>query len=278
MNKRHRSYLLLWCLAFAVLMVSVMRWSYPGRYISNLAEKRIAGSEIMVSEASADNYSDSDIKKVIVQKDGVEASYPRLLTGGNPDSLERWNQIIKEDFDKMLQIYSFQPFPGPTPPSTDVVPMILKITYEVKENTADLLSLLYQADYNSSYSAHPSNLVYTTNIDRTQNRRLRLGDTVVLSEEFVKNFHSWELVADPEEQPEVREAIKDYINHISEEELLAGFQSADQIGSGNPWGIYSYRTKDRLGISIEVPHYAGDHAEFEQSLSVLENQGLLQRK
>jgi hypothetical protein len=177
--------------------------------------------------------------------------------------------IIKQDFDKLMQIYSFQPFPGPTPSSTDVVPTMLQVLYDVKGNTGEWFSIFYQADYNSIYSAHPSNLVYTTNINKRENKRIRLTDIVKLNDAFVKDFRSWTLIAPAEVPQEVREAIDDYIGHITEEELLLGFQAADHIGSDNPWGIYSYLTEDKLGISLEVPHYAGDHVEFEQPLARL---------
>jgi hypothetical protein len=229
-------------------------------------------------EVVTDKDSVMDIEKVIYHKNGVEASYPRILSGGSVDSLERWNKLIKKDFDKIVRIYSLQPFPGPTPSSTDVVPIILTITYEVTGNTETLLSLIYRADYNSSYSAHPSNLIYTTNIDKKGDKRLRLKNIAILNEDFVKEFRTWKLRDTSEQTKEVRDAIYDYIDHISDEDLLAGFLAADQIGSGNPWGIYSYLTKDSLGISIEVPNYAGDHAEFEQSLDSLDTKGLLRSK
>jgi hypothetical protein len=220
-------------------------------------------------EVIAEDNSSIDIQNVEYQKDGIDASYPEILSGGSAAIRKDWNQIIREDFDKIIQIYSFQPFPVPTPSSIGVAPTLLTVSYQIKGNTGAWLSLFYLAEYNSAYSAHPSNLVYTTNIDMRHSRRIRLSDIIDLNKAFVEEFRTWKLKDSPEDTNEIQEVIYDYIDHISEEELLAGFRAADHIGSDNPWGIYSYLTNDSLGISIEMPHYAGDHAEFEQAFSRL---------
>lgn len=265
----------LWGSMIVVLLVMVLVWSYLGRYIRDLFFEHISSIENLVSPTAANEDSVINIEQVLYQKKGVEASYPKLLSGASPASLELWNEVIKKDFDKMLKIYSFEPFPGPTPSSTDVVPIVLMISYQIKGNTDAWLSLIYRANYSSTYSAHPSNLVYTTNIDKRTDRRVGLSDLVILNEAFVKEFRTWKRSEASEVTEEVEKAINEYISHISDEELLAGFRASDQIGSNNPWGIYTYLTKDNLGISIEVPNYAGDHAEFEQSLAVLKSKGLL---
>jgi hypothetical protein len=233
-------------------------------------EYRLSEYEQRIIEVTAEDNSSFHIQNVVYQKDGIDASYPEILSGGSAAMRKEWNQIIREDFDKIIQIYSFQPFPGPTPSSTGVVPTLLTVSYEIKGNTEAWLSLFYLAEYNSAYSAHPSNLIYTTNIDKRNSRRIRLSDIIDINEAFVEEFRTWKLKDSSEDTNEIQEVIYDYIDHISDEELLAGFRAADHIGSDNPWGIYSYLTKDSLGISIEVPNYAGDHAEFEQALTHLD--------
>ncbi len=207
--------------------------------------------------------------KITYQAKGIEGSYPQIVAGGTKKAMENWNLLIKTDFDKILQIYSFHPFAGPTPPSTDIEQTLLNIVYEIKSNNKEVFSVLYRADFNSSFVAHPSNLVYTTNLDKNRNKRLRLADIVILSEAFVKDFRTWEPIAYDQENKEMRKAAMDYIGNITDQDLLKGFRSSDRIGSGNPWGIYSYLTNNSLGISIEVPHYAGDQIQFEVPFSDL---------
>lgn len=253
-----------------VLVVSTILWKNLGWSVCRLLEYRLSEYEKKIIEVTAEDNSTSHIQNVVYQKDGIDASYPEILSGGTAAMRKEWNQIIREDFDKIIQIYSFQPFPKPTPPSTGVAPTFLTVSYKIKGNTEAWLSLFYLADFNSAYSAHPSNLIYTTNIDKRNSRRIRLSDIIDVNEAFVKEFRTWKIKDSSENTNEIQEAIYDYISHISDEELLAGFRAADHIGSDNPWGIYSYLTNDSLGISIEVPNYAGDHAEFEQALTHLD--------
>ncbi len=276
MGNKNRIYRRRWFFGIVALFVAFLAWNYVVGYVRDFMDHQLLG--VKNQEVTTKEENVTNIEEVSYVKEGVEASFPRLLSGGAPASLEKWNQIIKKDFDKIIQIYSFEPYPKPIPNTTDVVPIFLKITYEVKANTDSRLSLLYRANYNSIYSAHPSNLIYTTNIDKKRDKRLSLKDVVQLDEAFVKDFRNWSLKADETDTPEIQEAIHEYIKNITDEELLAGFLSADQIGSDNPWGIYSYQTQDSLGISIEVPHYAGDHAEFEQSLDELEKKGMLKKE
>ncbi len=266
MNKQRLGYIIKLMLT---MIVALMLGKILGCREYHLNRKNINKVELLTREVVLEYDSTHHIESVDFRENGIVASYPRILTGGSATQLEDWNRIIKEDFDKIIQIYSFQPFPQPMPP-TDVVPIMLTLSYDVKGNTDAWLSILYHADYNSIYSAHPSNLVYTSNIDKRTSRRLRLSDIVDLNEAFVKEFRSWRQKDNPQSTDEIRNAVNVYINNISDEELLTGFRLADQIGSGNTWGIYSYLTKDRVGISIEVPNYAGDHAEFEQEMTMLE--------
>lgn len=200
-------------------------------------------------------------------KEGVEAEYPMLVSGGSEEQLSRWNQIIEEDFNKILAIYSFHPITAPAKVPSNRTPTILRIKYEMKLNNENYISILYTAAYNNPTSAHPTELVYTTNINKSSSNRMKLSDVVILSEDFVKNFRTWEYISPFQENAEWNKAVKDYIANLSDEDLLSGFQNADRIDSDNQMGIYSYLTEDRLGISLGVPNYIGDHAEFEGNYS-----------
>lgn len=216
-------------------------------------------SEVLTASDSVD----SELIETPYHKDGIEAVYPRFVSGGTKEQLERWNQLIYKDFDRILQIYSFNPFPEPAPSPQTSMPVLLRIGYTVKQNSERYLSILYTAAYNSPYSAHPTDLVYTTNIDKEEDRKIRLRDYVKLNLDFVKNFRTWNFIPVEEDNEELNQAIRDYISQMSDQDLLLGFQEADVIGSDNLYGIFSYMTVDRLGISLSVPNYIGDHVEFE---------------
>ena len=201
------------------------------------------------------------------RKDGIEASYPKFISEGNEDQRSIWNKLIQTDFNKILQIYSFNPFPDIIPGPTPVVPTILKIIYDIKSNNNHVISILYTAAFNSPYSAYPTDLVYTTNIDKEKNKRLQLSDIVNINLDLVKDFRNWDYIPYEAGNETLDRAVRDYMSSMTEEDLLLGFQTADQIGSDNLWGIFSYLTPNRLGISVSVPNYLGDHIEFERKYS-----------
>ncbi|HKL78861.1 MAG TPA: hypothetical protein VJ888_00345, partial [Mobilitalea sp.] len=122
---------------------------------------------------------------------------------------------------------------------------------------------------NSKYSAHPTELVYTTNIDLKAANRIALSDLVRIDEEFVRDFRNWEFILFEPGNEELNQAVIDYLASLEEDMLLGGFQRADIIGSDNYLGIFSYLTFDSLGISIAVPNYLGDHVEFERKFTEL---------
>lgn len=200
-------------------------------------------------------------------KDGVRAEYPVIISGTMKEQ-DKLNGLIKTDFDQILGLYSFQPFPELTPGPTGST-VILNISNQVTLNDGKFLSILYKARYNSKYSAYPTELVYTTNLDTSKIKRLRLPDIVKITPDFVTYFKTWDFIPYQNENQEINDAIKQYIKDFNEEDLLEGFQAADLIGSENHWGIFSYLTQDGLGISISVPNFLGDHVEFEKSYSEL---------
>jgi hypothetical protein len=234
-----------------------------------LSRNLVSKDQVSEKSVSVDQIKVDDIKDERYHKDGIEGTYPSIISGGTEEERNLWNEIITTDFNKILQIYSFNPFPELTPSPTTVEPTILTITNSIKTNNQHFLSIFYRAAYFSRFSAYPTDLVYTTNIDKETSQRIKLSDIVTLDMDFVKNFREWKFESVEEGNDELNQAIRDYVNDMSDEDLLMGFQAADQIGSGNVWGIYSYLTPERLGISLSVPNYIGDHVEFERDYSEL---------
>lgn len=211
-----------------------------------------------------------EVKEHIFRSDGIEAHYPNLSSETSGINTNEWNRIIMEDFIQILGIYTYEPFPELETPA-DLPAITLKLNYEIKRRDNRFFSIFYKADYFSPYAAHPSQLVYTTNIDLQNNKRLQLSDLVRLDQKFAELFKNWDYIPFEEGNEELDRAIRDYLKGLSEEELLKGFQAADIIGADNSSGIFSYLTPDRMGISLSVPHYIGDHLEFEKEFSLMKD-------
>ncbi len=231
------------------------------------AEEVVRNSDTVQNWNWRDPNEDS-IQNVSYNRGGITAQYPKLVAGGSKEDLELWNKIIDKDLQDIVNIYSFQPYPESKEPS-DIAPASLKITYQVMLNNNRFLSIRYLANYVSPYSAYPTELVYTTNIDKQRNERIKLSDQILINLDFVQDFRTWDFIASEPESKEYNQAVKEYVEHINDEDLINGFETADIIGSGNHWGIYSYMTPDRLGLSLGVPNYIGDHVEFEREYTRL---------
>lgn len=223
-------------------------------------------TEEKVEKYSRNNAND-EIGVEHYKKDGIVGDYPILTSGGSKEELKSWNQILERDFNRILSIYAFNPYPKPTPPAATAVPTILTIRFDPKLNSNRRMSILYTASYHSPFSAHPTELVYTTNIDKVKNERMRLSDIVTIDKNFVADFRTWDFVSAEPDNAELNQAVKDYLATLTDEDLVRGFQAADTIGSGNLLDTYSYLTPDQLGISLGVPNYIGDHVEFVREYS-----------
>lgn len=201
----------------------------------------------------------------------IEAAYPTIISGASQKKLDKWNRIIKDDFDKILAIYSYDPFAGINGLPDQTNRIVLNIQYEIKTLNKQFLSILYRASYNSPYSAHPTELVYTTNIDTMKDRRLTLRDLVQLDSSFASFLRSWEFSEVAPINPMLNAVVRTILNDMSDKELLEGLNTADQIGSGNRWGIFTYLTPNKFGVSVSVPHFAGDHVELEKAYDELKD-------
>jgi hypothetical protein len=212
------------------------------------------------------NGSGYNVEENIYQRDGTYVAYPLIISGADSQKMDIWNSILLDDINKILKIYSDYAFTQPPTEQDIFLPDNLHITYEIKRNDDRYLSIFYTADFFSPYAAYPTQLVYTTNIDMKNNIRLKLSDINITEQSLVDDLDSWELVTKNDENKEYTQAIQDYITGLGKAILRMGFASADIIGPDNYLGIYSYLTPNKIGISISVPNYLGDHIEFERAI------------
>lgn len=209
-----------------------------------------------------------EIKEKTFQRNGTYIAYPTIVSEANSERANVWNNIIWQDIADILEIYSDYTL-IPTPEGENLyLPDILRITYEIKCNDSRYLSIFYTANFYSPYAAHPTQMIYTTNIEKMNNRRVKLSDFITNVGYLTYDINSWEIVTKNDGIKEYSQAIRDYINGLGKEILRMGFESADIIGPDNYLGIFSYLTPDKLGVSISVPNYLGDHVEFERNLTV----------
>ena len=56
------------------------------------------------------NQETLQIREVPYITERIHAAYPEIIGGASKRKMAKWNSIIKEDFDRILQIYSFDPY------------------------------------------------------------------------------------------------------------------------------------------------------------------------
>lgn len=205
-----------------------------------------------------------EIKENVIQRNRTYVAYPSLVAETKSEKIDAWNNIILQDIGRILNIYSAYIFSSPKEVGNLYLPDTLHITYDIKRNDNKYLSILYTANFYSPYAAYPTQMIYSTNIDKVSDKRIKLSDIILVDKSLVDDITSWDMVTQNNDNIDYHKAVIDYLNGLGKEVLYMGFKSADILGPDNYLDIYSYLTSDKLGVSISMPHYLGDHVEFER--------------
>lgn len=175
-------------------------------------------------------------------------SYPQISNLSNINKQKIINQIIKNDVLKVQNTYKSigQEFS-------------LEINYSIKLNKPNVLSIRYFGYGNVKGSAHPSNLLFTTNININNASRIKLTDLVYANLTLAKKLRTAKYVGPYKINSELKSAINNYLGQLTNNDLIRMFKTADSAQAE----AYSYLTNDSLVISIPISHVLGDYAEFE---------------
>lgn len=186
------------------------------------------------TNSQKENYSIVQ-KEYTYDKNGksVMLSYPQI------DSLNNINELIKNKALNPINEYV-----------QDNENFTITVKDEVSLNKGNLLSIKYSGLFSSKTTAHPTDLFYTTNIDLKSGRELLLKDFVNVNESFLNDLKNYGTVATKSDSKELIEEQKRILKNLRLEDLKKP-------------GTYTYLTDDSLGISVEIPHAAGDHMEIE---------------
>jgi len=189
-------------------------------------------------------------------KDNVHIEYPQIVKFNDEGKQQKINELIKKEAlaPYLNTIQNLEPGQN----------YEAEGKYEIKLKNNQILSIAYKSYNNISSSAHPYNLFFTTNIDLTTDKQLFLSDFVSkIDKEFVSILKNAKYVGDlgEENEEQIREIV--FSQYNNDDDLILA------LTKGSESGIYVYVTENVLGISMPVAHVAGDHAEFEIDLSLL---------
>lgn len=185
----------------------------------------------------------SDLYTLKDDNNDIEIEYPVLQVLDDKDLENKINNLIIEEALKVIDNYDYE----------DRGHLDLEISYQIALENPFLMSIQYEGLAYIEKSAHPNKLFYTRNVDLVTGDILKLFDFVSIEDDFINLFidGAFDYVGPLDSKPEY-----DYFPSL--ESMRNQFENADIIGS-----VFTYLTKDHLGISIEAPYVVGGYGLFE---------------
>lgn len=178
---------------------------------------------------------------------GVEICYPRIEGLGDERIQEKWNRIIRENEERSVEGWEGSG--------------IYQVSYTVKTQTADVLSILLDGYVHVDGAAYPSTFQYTYNIDLNTGASIRLADHVDVDRVAENMFEGKGYYVDET----LAEAFRERLESIYEspDALARSLEGYDYSEDGSaPYG-YSYVSEGKVWLCMEVPHSLGDYIEIE---------------
>ncbi|GGG86281.1 hypothetical protein [Paenibacillus radicis (ex Gao et al. 2016)] len=206
------------------------------------------------------------INKVSFSNQQAAIHYPEITNLDRPEQTEKLNEVLKSDAMQIVDYF------GGNEQSNE-----LDADYFSKLLGDKLISVAYTGSSYVKGGAYPRSIFVTTNLDLTKEKKIVLKDIVRIDDEFIALLRGAKYVPYDSElvvEEEAREELSSYSN----EQLIAFFNQSDVISDTNELSVFTYFTKDSLGISFNVPHALGDHAEFEITYSELNDHFLTENK
>jgi len=224
---------------------------------NNMEERYPTDEKSGLSNDSPIQYSISSNE--YTAKDGnILIKYPSLSGLGNEYDGQKINDMIREEATAYLRLIG---------EDIDNLQMY-EINYVVKFSGSKLLSIAYDGLANYEGAAHPINVFYSTNIDLENIKKLSLSDMIGDIEALADLYMS---ALAEEHDDEVMKAACDHIYQMNtRDDIVNGLKEADNAyGSG--LNIFTYYSKEGMGISWGVPFALGDHVEIEIPYEKLDN-------
>jgi len=186
----------------------------------------------MITSCSSKKINSYNITKNSYLDNNIRIDYPQMEDNKNKEKVTRLNKLIREEALKIIDYYKYNDISS------------LTIDYEISYKNPKILSIKYFGLGYQKSSLYPNNIFYTTNLNIIDENLLQLTDIIDIDESLIIN----------EDIKPLKNEHKDVLKHLSIDELIEKFSNAN-----------FYLTNNALGISIDVIHAIGDHAEYEIS-------------
>lgn len=194
--------------------------------------------------------SEYDIVSEVYKEEGdamrVCIEYPQITGLYDEGKQKEVNKLLKDEALKILKYYN----------DFKEQYLDLNVKYYISLKSEYILSIKYIGLGELEMSPHPDKIFYTTNLDFTNGKRLRLCDFVNINEQLVNTLYYAEFtpIAAPDEVYVIKE-------HDTYENATRSFLNADNMEDRSL--VFSYFTDGAIVISIPVFYALGGSAEFE---------------
>ncbi|MDR3584177.1 MAG: hypothetical protein P4L59_02495 [Desulfosporosinus sp.] len=191
-----------------------------------------------------------DLTKATYSDQKVKINYPQINNLSDSGKQQKINELIKTSAINILNDYK-----------DSLSGLSLTMDYEIKYKGAELLSIEYLGLANVKDTAHPVNMIQTTNIDLKKEKLLAISDVVTVNDSFAEKIKAGKYKAYSSDLDlKAAGALNDVLNGLSNQDLLESFKQQT---------ARFYFTNDSLGVSLEVAHAVGDHLEMEMEYKSL---------
>jgi hypothetical protein len=137
----------------------------------------------------------------------------------------------------------------------------LNVTYDVKLQGDDLISVVFDGELSREGYAHPTNVFYSANVGLGNAKLFALSDFYSVDKKILDSilYGSY----DDEHQ---KKGIE-YLKGQPYDDLLKALKNADGKVKGD--GLFTYLTPEGVGFSFPTVHAIGDHVEYELEYGAL---------
>ena len=189
----------------------------------------------------------------------INIYYPQIYDAKTGMPADTINEIIKNDALSVFHWYE----------ETDVNEGLLglDIYYAVMEKTDDFISVVFEGTGNVKGAAHPNSLFYTSNIDLKSAKRVRLPYLYNANKQFVEIFFSQNNIYNKQQNSFIENV---YHFNTMPDDWVSVVESADTFDI-NITEVFSYFTKDKVGISTITSQSLGGHIAFEVDKDLLKS-------
>ncbi|BCN29447.1 hypothetical protein [Anaeromicropila herbilytica] len=204
-------------------------------------------------EQKINSTKEYSIDKRIFIKDGVQIKYPQIWGLQDSKKQKYINNMLKTN-----AMFAFDWYDRKSKG------LDLDIDYKIMWNSSNLLSVKYSGSGYANKAVHVNNFMYTVNMDINRGTKVKLNDYMNLNKEFVYKCMNYR----DSEESMVNYALEDMISNNDYNILLKYFNHADSTYDYEP-AIFSYFTKDSLGLCIEVSDTFGGYVDIRYKYSEL---------